>query len=238
MTRPARPARGSASVEFVFLVPFVLVLLAAIWDVRSFIATRTELAREPYVVAEAIADQPEGASPMASALELLVNRLREGGNSSGVVSAAVVVRGNRRHDGSACATGAWCPPRVAVTWPAGPGTEGAWTPAGSTDPNPCAASALPAAGAHFGASARVLANEGVDPDGDGPTPPPGEASWVSRKMEAAEWWVVVDVCFDPGPGQFLMALPRLAANALDIPYTIRRRAAWRSIHDLPDCDWC
>ena len=53
---PRTAANGSATVELIVLVPFVLILLAAIWDLRAFIAYPTELARERYVVAATISD--------------------------------------------------------------------------------------------------------------------------------------------------------------------------------------
>ena len=47
-----RKGRGSAAVELVLLLPFVLLLMAAIWDIRAFTAYRTDIAREMYAVAE------------------------------------------------------------------------------------------------------------------------------------------------------------------------------------------
>ena len=52
----AVPMRGSAAVELVAILPFILVLTAAIWDIRAFTAYRTDVAREIYAVAQVIAE--------------------------------------------------------------------------------------------------------------------------------------------------------------------------------------
>ena len=237
----ASVARGSATVELLAIVPFVLLVLAAVWDIREFVSHRTELAREMYVVAEAIADAPGGAQPIESVLAQTQTRLEET-NEAGVIRAAVVVRGTERPGGAACADGEWCLPRVTVVWP----PAGAADPAGTwsrsdDDVNACAqngVNALPAPGQHFGSGGRVLPNEGADPDGGGPALPPTEDNWLSRNLRDTEWWVVVDTCVDPQPGLFIGRLTNLGEEMFDASFALRRRAAWGSVHDLADCDWC
>ena len=231
-------ARGSATVELVVIVPFILVLLAAVWDLREHIGYRTELAREMYVVAEAIADDPEGAQPFELAVAQAEARLREFG-ASGVIRAAVVVRGTERPGGEACLDGEWCLPMVTATWP--PAVEnpvGTWS---RSDDNVCAtggSNELPAPAGHFASGQRVLPNEGADPDGDGSGVPPSEDAWISRNLRDTEWWVVVDTCVDPQPGLFIGHLANLGETMLDVSFALRRRAVWGSIHDLADCEWC
>ena len=224
-------------VEVVFIVPFVLILLAAVWDLREFISYRTELAREMYVVAEAIADHPDGRAPFEEAVQPAVERLREE-SRSGAIRAAVVIRGTQRPDGSACPPDGWCLPRISAAWPpAGDTTAGRW-PAGSDNACENLGNALPAIGEHFTSERKVLPNEGADPDGDGPDVAPAEKDWISRGLSHTEWWVVVDTCVDPEPGLFIGKMTNLAARMFDTSLVLRRRAVWGSIHDLTDCDWC
>ena len=237
---PHAVAKGSATVELIVLVPFVLILLAAIWDLRAFIAYRTELARELYVVAATIADDFDGASPLESAVAQTQARF-EPTSVSGSIHAAVVVRGLERPDGTSCPDGQWCPPAVTLAWPAGPAdTTGTWSRGGAAE---CAGrtpgSVLPAAGTHFGATDTVLPNEGADPDGDGAQTAPPADQWVSRTITDREWWVVVDICIEPQPGLFIGRLVNYADRMLDTrSFAWRRRAGWRSVHDRADCAWC
>lgn len=230
---------GSAVVELVLITPFLLALLGAVWDVREFVSYRTMLARDLYVAAQLIADQPVGAVPIGQVMEELRARL-EPRSEAGTLRTAVVVRGAVRPGGAPCPAAGWCPPRVAAVWPPAGDPDGAaaWS---STAGRPCATGfdPLPPSGEHFRELQRVLPNEGADPDGGGPgTPPPADA-WVSRNMTAAEWWVVVDVCFDPNPGLFLGRLTNLSVVMFDnASLVLSRRAAWGSVHDLADCDWC
>ena len=230
-------ARGSAVVELVAITPFVLALLAAVWDIREFVSHRTMLARDLYVAAQLVADQPAGAAPIGQVMEQLRARL-EPRSVAGTLRTAVVVRGTTRPGAVPCTDGAWCSPRVAAVWPpvGDPAGTGGW-PAGDSLCT-TAVDPLPLSGQHFGELQRVLPNEGADPDGGGPeTPPPADA-WVSRNMTATEWWVIVDVCFDPNPGLFLGRLTELSVDLLETSFVLRRRAAWGSVHDLADCDWC
>lgn len=229
--RPSR-AHGNAVIELVVMVPFILLLGVVIWNVRSFIMQRTEFAREPYTVAEAIADQTDGTTaPFANALGTLRTRLEQEG-TSGSLAALVVVRGTMRHDGTACPSGDWCPPFVAAVWPTVPGT-GEW-PAGGV----CTGgTALPPINSHFNANQVLLINENADPDGDGPEPPPPEADWPSRNLSDTEWWVVIDTCFHPGTGIHLDEMGFAPGTTITLP-ELRRRVAWPSIHDLDDCEWC
>jgi len=227
MQKPFAGARGSAAVEFIVMAPLILILLGAVWDLREFIAYRTDLARTAYVVAEAIANELDDESPIDDALGALQEQL-EATTESGFLSAAVVVRGTEAPPGGSCPQ--TCRPMVrrvadqAVRW-------------GATDAQ-CAdaATGLPAVGGHLAAAARLLPNEGA-PDVDGA--PVAEKDWVSRSLGADEWWVVVDLCVDPVPGRFIGRLTNWAGRMLDTSaFTWRRRVAWGSIHDLADCAWC
>ena len=224
--------------ELVFVVPFVLIILATVWDLREYIAYRTELAREMYVVAEVIADHPDGSAPFERAIGPAVERLREE-SRSGVIRAATVIRGTQRPDGSACPADEWCLPKVSALWPpADNTTAGRWS---STTDNACAdlGNSLPAMDEHFTSEhKKVLPNEGADPDGDGPKVAPAEGDWISRSLSDTEWWVVVDTCIDPEPGLFVGTMTNLAARMFDTSLVLRRRAVWGSIHDRTDCDWC
>ena len=238
-TGSCRRYSGSATVELVFVVPFVLIILAAVWDLREYIAYRTELAREMYVVAEVIADHPEGsAPPFERAIGSAVDRLREQ-SRSGVIRGAAVVRGTQRPDGSACPADEWCLPMVSAVWPAADNTTaGRWS---STSDNACAdlGNSLPALDGHFTLEhKKVLPNEGADPDGDGPEVAPAEKDWISRSLSDTEWWVIVDTCVDPEPGLFIGKMTNLAARMFDTSFVLRRRAVWGSIHDRTDCEWC
>ena len=233
--RSAKPVAvcGSATIELLVVVPFVLVLLAAVWDLREYIGYRTELARELYVVAEAIADDPSGSPPFELAIRQAEARLREN-SSAGAISAAVVVRGTLRPDASACPDEGWCLPRVTVAWPPDvDGPAGTWS---GDDESVCTqveTHPLPAEGSHFASEQWVLPNEGGDHDD--PLP---ESDWISRNLSDTEWWVVVDTCVDPEPGLFIGRLSNMAARMLDTSFALRKRAVWGSIHDLADCDWC
>lgn len=221
-------AAGSATVELVFVVPFVLLLLAAVWDVRQYIGYRTELAREMYVVAEAIADHTTGPAPFELVVAQAVDRLDDNARS-GVVRAAVIVRGSVGRNGLPCVTGEWCPPMVSAAWPpVDDETSGRWS---RDEENVCAVpSPLPAIGDHFGTLQKVLPDEG----GDGEA----EDEWISRNMSETEWWVVVDTCVDPQPGLFIGTMANAAARMLDTSFALSRRATWGSIHDKDDCEWC
>ena len=60
-----RRFKGSAAVELVAIIPFALVLTAAIMDLRAFAAVRSDVAREIYTVAEIVAGA--GLWPAATA---------------------------------------------------------------------------------------------------------------------------------------------------------------------------
>ncbi|MCY4012163.1 MAG: hypothetical protein OXG82_05540 [Gammaproteobacteria bacterium] len=221
---------GSATVEFCVIAPFILVLLAAVWDLRAYIAQRTDLVREIYVMAEAMADEIDDATaPFASVLGADGPfRERLGGTVvAGAASAALVVRGTTHRDGTACAADAWCPPTVALAWPASE-SDRVWRESGAAG---CSApNALPAPGTSFPAAAAVLPGESADG-----TP---EETWFSRNMSDQEWWVVIDVCIRPRGGIGGRMTQLAAAAVLDLPFDIRHRAAWPSVHDRDDCPWC
>ncbi len=232
----ARGRRGSAAVEFIVMVPFILVLAAAVWDLRVFTAYRTDIAREIFVIAELIANGGDWTSDASVENVIEAAAARLGETSGGVLHVAVVVRATTRHDGTACIDdNLWCAPMVRKAFydydfPAGTGG--------------CAAvpRVLPDEGDLFAADATVLTFEDADPDGPGPEVAPGVEEWVSRNMQPEEWWVVVDSCshFGEGPRSRLIGrrFMNLGLAALNVAPVMERRSAWGSIDDLSDCVWC
>ena len=89
---------------------------------------------------------------------------------------------------------------------------------------------MPGAGEAFASGVPVLPDEG----GSGEA----EEDWLSRNINQAAWWVVVDTCVDPRPGAFAGRLTGLAVALLDTSFAIRSRAAWPSFYHLADCAWC
>ena len=238
--------RGSASIEFIALMPFVLLMTGFIWDLREYVSYRTDLARQMYVVAEVIASEtgPDSSdSPVEAAVKLAGESLAEGG--AGRISVSVVVRGDRR-DASAGSAHAdcedennWCLPRVIEVWPPAPphadAGKGTWNGGGDCvnhEPR------RPAVGKHFPSDMPVLPNEG-QPPADGESTPAHD-QWLSRSMRQQEWWVLVDTCFHADPGLFgSLALQGLEFfDISDSAFVLVRRAAWGSVHDYPDCKWC
>ena len=219
------------------VVPFVLALLAAVWDLRQFIAYRADLAREMYALAQVVSNEPQGGAPLEAAIAAAEERFGPPRSTAGVIHAIVMVRGQERADGTACADGAWCPPLVQVAWP-GSATNPAGTwPDGANNPcAPAGGSAFPAEGSHFGTGERVLPDEGA-PGTRGDTAL-AEENWVSRNIGPQAWWVVVDTCIEPPEGLFLGRLGGLSTPLLRTPFVWRRRAAWPSIHPLATCEWC
>ena len=225
--------------------PLVLILSAFVWDLRAYIAHRTDLAREVYVIAEIVAGETE-ANPLRRSSDPANPRLidafieRFASRGAGSLDVAVVARGDARADGTACpadpdgTAATWCPPTVAVRWPTDP-ADGLWEDArgrqragGDCAPS---ASTLPDQGDDFAATATMLVNEAAVSD--------DEADWLSRRMDDQEWWVVVDVCLHPGPGVFTGPLIRVGLDAMDFgSFTTRYRATWRSIHNCEVCSWC
>lgn len=218
------------------LIPFILVLTAAIWDLRVFTAYRTDVAREVFVVAELIANGGDWSSrrSVEHVIEATTARLAQA--SAGVLHVAVVRRGPTRHDTSACVDDdAWCAPQVARafynnTFDSGRGGCGNVT----LD--------LPPEGDLFRADQVVLPFEDRDPDGPGPEVAPTVDAWPSRNMQPEEWWVVVESCSHFGEG----SNPRLiggkfmnmSLDVLDVTPLMRRRSVWGSIDDYSECDWC
>ena len=90
--RPKRLcASGSAAVELVAITPFVLLLMAATWDLRSFTAHRADLAREVYVVAELIANGADwNIAGVRNAIDAAMTRLSD--DSAGWMRVLVVTR--------------------------------------------------------------------------------------------------------------------------------------------------
>ena len=223
---------GSATVELVVMVPFVLTLTGLVWDLREFIANRTDLAREVYALAEVMANETD-TNPIATVITEAAGRFGERG--AGSFSVAVVVRGTQRGPNAPCEDDdQWCLPRVALTWPA-VARDGLWGDIGGTRGGACATAGgapLPNQGDHFGATQQVLPNE--NPDGA-----TSHEGWISRNMRAGEWWVVIDSCLDPERGLFATALDGMGIQLFDTSaFTLRQRVAWGSVHDLGTCSWC
>lgn len=223
-----RLVTGSAAVEFVVMIPFILAIMALVWDLREYIAYRTELAREMFAITELIANEL-AADPIETIVGRAMARFSE--NSAGTIAVAVVTRGTLRGVGESCEADGWCRPLVSAQWPPVP-EAGSWDEGGD-----CAglASRLPAVGEHFTADQPVLPNE-VPADAD---PAPAEPDWISRNMRPREWWVVADTCFHPKPGLFFGRLGNLGMGLFDVQgFILHKRAAWGSPHDKADCAWC
>lgn len=230
------PPRGSAAVEFVVLVPFILVLTAAIWDLRVFTAYRTDVAREIFVIAELIANGGGWSSETSveNVVEAAARRLGE--TSAGILHVAVVTRATTRHDGTACVNDdQWCAPLVAkafydYAFPSGTGECRNFP------------RVLPDEGDPFDVDATVLPFENADPDGPGPEVAPTVDAWVSRNLQPEEWWVIVDSCSHFGEGPRSRLIGRRFMNMglawLDVSPVMQKRSAWGSIDDFKDCNWC
>ena len=240
---------GSAAVEFVLLAPFVVALSGVVWDLRAYISHRTDLAREIYVVAEVISNRHD-TNLIGRVATAFADRFQD--NGAGSIDVALVTRGDVRRDGSACldpydetAANRFCLPLVQRRWPAAP-ADGLWSercpplapscvsaPGGShCQTSGRSTSRLPGEGDHFPADMAVFPNEG--PDG----PDPASRS-LSRDFNDDEWWVVVDVCLEPGAGLFTGRLIHTSMQVLDFSgFILGSRAAWRSLHPRSNCLWC
>ena len=222
------------------MAPFILAMMALVWNLRQYTAYRTEVVRETFAIAELIANKPGLSSadnPIQVVVDRMKSRLAHGG--SGAINVTLVVRGDRRVATATvahpdCATESnWCLPRVARRWPPSGSDLGNWGAAGA-----CASfsPAMPAAGDHFPADLAVLPNE-VPPD---VTPIPAQNTWLSRNLRLQEWWVVVDTCFHPNAG----LLGGVVLNGLrffdpsDSAFVFHKRAAWGSPHQYTQCHWC
>lgn len=215
-----RMVKGSAAIEFILIAPLLLTWVAFVWDLRQFIGIRTALAREMFVVAEIIANETN-SDPIAMAMQQAMAGLAN--DSAGSVEVAVVVRGTQ---GSCASPDDWCLPAVRLRWPGNP-ADGQWNGGGDCAGRP---NRLPAAGDHFGANDPVLPNEDPDVSAD---------NWTSRHIRPREWWVVIHSCIHPSPGLLGGVLAGFVVDTLDITeFVFERTAAWPSIHELPDCDWC
>jgi len=214
------------------MVPFILALMAVVWDVREQLGFRTDIARQIHVAAAAAADQPDAVGtpadprPVAEAMGQL-RALLEDRSASGSITAAVVTRGTIRRDGTPCPADGWCPPRVTTAWPTSADPD-AWADGGDgcRAPGP---SPLPPPGRHFAADDTVLPREALMGT---------ESTWLSRNLSATEWWVVVDACFEPRPGTFSGRLANLPIRLFEGTPVVHRRIAWGSIHELARCRWC
>ena len=266
-TEPHRSNDGSASLELVVVTPFLLMLMAAIWDVRAYTAYRTDSAREMYAVAELLAasgDDTWTAMEKTDAATNIINAAtaRLDDSSVGWLRAVVVTRQQAtstpvlNSEGRDCddtpadvddpdtpvdeTTVPWCEPVVR--------REIAWATWG--DQGGCATidSSLPATGAVFAQDELVLPHEDADPDGDGPLTAPTHDQWVSRSLAGDEWWVVVETCShfgrdaDPNdavssPGLLLPGIEDISATFFDARLTIYNRVAWAAFDELDECHW-
>lgn len=223
-----RRCAGSAAIELVAIIPFALILMAAIVDLRAFAAHRADIAREIYTVAEIVAgaatwDAATAEAALRNTMQAAENRLAR--NTAGWMRVVVVARprdnpGNppatpavpaRNSDGNLCNPAAappFCEPEV--LWELDTDTNIAglqraeWNNVGDCATVP---SLLPANGAQFprgtpppNCAGQVLPNECADPDGAGPAPAPAHSDWVSRTLNSEEWWAVVEVCTHFGGG--------------------------------------
>ena len=233
MTASRRRVRGHAAVELVAIAPFLLVLMAAVWDLRQFTAHRTDLARELYVVSEILAagrDWDEGAlEDGGEAMEVLEHvRERLGRSGAGWVEAAVVRRGTQRNASTPCPgynetdpRQSWCLPLAAREF-----ERLQWGGEGDCANRP---SGLPDEGDHFDDGEAVLANETAAEDS------------VSRLMADGEWWVVIESCSHFGEGDGATALMGALWDrmpALGVSVALVRRAVWASADAARECDWC
>ena len=215
--------RGSAAVELVAIMPFVLAIAAFVLDVRTLVGFRTDLARETFALAEVIANETQ-RNPVAAVMGQAMAEFDD--DSAGTLSVVVVTRGTERGAGVPCVADQWCLPMVALAWPASP-DAGTWNAPGLCA---TAGTSLPAQGQHFPADQTVLPNENSDGGA-------AHQAWLSRNMSATEWWVVVDTCLDPTAGLLWSGVP--GADLFDLSgLVVRKRAAWASVHDLADCNWC
>lgn len=281
-----RRSKGSAAVELIAIIPFALVLMAAVMDLRAFAAHRSDIAREMYTVAEMVAGSatwPAATAPDAlrKVVRAAASRLRgcpitetnPCGRTAGWMRVVVVARPRdvpadptatppvpspvpaRNSDGNPCnpappATPPFCEPEVLREVDMDTATTGVqraeW---GGTaaDGNLCVTtlSGMPAQGSDFGSTQVVLPNEDGDPDGDGPAPAPAPTAWISRTLNADEWWAVVEVCTHFGggtstPGLFEGGMAGFAMDTFDASGSgaWRRRVAWGSHESLDDCTWC
>ena len=57
------------------MVPFILAMMALVWSLRQYIADRTAIVREMFVVAEMIANE-SGASPADNPIPIVVERAK------------------------------------------------------------------------------------------------------------------------------------------------------------------
>ena len=247
--RPARArhdAAGSATIEFVFLAPFILLTMALVWDLREYVSYHTEIAREMYVAAELIANETDmhpvtGDGPVDEVMRRAMEKLAPVG--AGTIAVAVITRGTVPVGASTTCNlpGDTCLPMVQTAWPpvADP-DRGTWLDIDSTmaPGGDCATfpPLLPSPGGHFAAELPVLPNE-VPPNA---TPPPAQEDWLSRNMRLQEWWVVVDSCLHPDGGLFGGFVLK-GLQFFDISgsaFVLRKRAAWGSVHDLSTCNWC
>ena len=219
------------------LVPFILVLTAAVWDLRTFTAYRTDVAREIFIIAELVANGGNWSSDTSVVNVINATRARMGETSAGVLHVAVVTRATTRHDGTACVNDdQWCAPFVVKAF-----YDRDFIPNGTGDCQNFPRT-LPDEGDLFADDATVLPFEDADPDGAGPEAAPSVDEWVSRNMQPEEWWVIVDSCshFGEGPRPRLIGkrFMNMGLAWIDVTPVMQKRSAWGSIDDLSDCVWC
>ena len=192
--------------------------MAAIWDIRSYTAYRTDLAREMYAVAEMLAAAGDAdwtnAEQTAASLNIIrAAAARLDDSSVGWLRAVVVTR--LQDDAG--------PPVVEATNSEGRDCDDAvdgvddpdtawdetvapWWRAGSTVanwPGRSGATKAPVRMSPLGCQPRVRRSPAPNkccrtkaptPDGTGPLLAPTHDQWVSRALGEDEWWVVVETC--------------------------------------------
>ena len=245
LRRALRRARGTATIEFAVCLPFLISLVAIVWDVRQHLLDRTKVVRQMDTIAQAVATELTN-NPLQGTVDAVVNMFQSW-TASGSVQIAVVVRGTERRGTPPvpCPANQWCPPRVLRVVPGAAGVQTAprtWQSAGGngcTDPSdPDNRTFLPALGNHFGATDLVMICEvgGAACGRSGVTLT--EPNWVSRNMNAQQWWVVLDVCVEPVRGMFAGRFTNWTVDLFDGQSEERRRVVWPSLYELVDCDWC
>lgn len=243
-----RRGAGSATVEFVALIPLVLVVVGLVWDLREYVSHRTVLARQMFVAAEVIANQDctpancPGDAVIASVVERAVEQLEDRG--AGTITVAVVARGDTQDPSdptSDCLDAGgdpeWCLPRVVSRWPPVPAAPltGEWWWEGE---NRCLnrPADLPIEGDHFDPTQPALPNENTGNCGT-----PACSDWPSRNLGDLDWWVLIDTCLHARPGLFFGRFggsigvfggrDQTFFDVSQPAFMFQRRSAWGSPND-------
>ena len=132
---PSKIQAGSAAVELLTIMPFALLLMAAIVDLRAFAAHRTDIAREIYTVAEIVAgaalwDATTAPAALRKTMLAAVTRL------SGCTAAELRNNTPCGHSAGWMRVGVVARPRDVPDDPATTGTDES-NPADNSDGNRC-----------------------------------------------------------------------------------------------------